>query len=129
MRYTSLKQTKIVTAATADDFEMRLNEALEEVAKTSQNYELSFNTSMGFCAYIVYDLRREYPETIADEYELKGIQYACSECPMFRPSGDKRIKYTTCAHGTPRCAANDYACDWFYEQLEKGGIKLLCGND
>lgn len=39
------------------------------------------------------------------------------------------LKQTTCAHGTPRCAANDYACDWFYEQLEKGGIKLLCGND
>lgn len=129
MKYTCLKQTEVVTGSTAEDFQIKLNRALEEIAKTSSKYELQFNMQMGFCAYIVYDVRREYPETIADEYELKGIKYSCSDCPMFRPSEDRRIKYTTCVHGTHRCAANDDACDWFYEELDKGGIKFLCGDE
>ena len=127
MRYTNLKQTKIITGNTAMDFQEKLNAALEEVARQSARYELTFNTSMGFCAYVVYEVSREYAETVADEYELRGVKYCCNDCPMFRPSEDKRVKYTTCSHGFPRRGANDDACDWFYEELEKGGIKLLCG--
>lgn len=122
MKYLSLKQTKIVTASTAAEFEDKLNQALAEVAEKGAKHELTFNMNQGFCAYIVYDERIAKPETLAEEYEMRGEGYRCSECPLFKPSPDKRVKYTTCGHGVRRCEANDWACDWFYEQLEKGGL-------
>lgn len=35
----------------------------------------------------------------------------------------KQTKIIT-GNGVKRCAASDYACDWLYEQIEKGGIRL-----
>ena len=122
MRYTQLKQTKVVTGSTADDFQQRLNEALAEVASESRKYELSFNNTMGFCAYIVYDLQRQYAETLSDEYELRGETYKCYECPMFNPSEDRRVKYTTCKNGERHTYYSKPACEWFYEELENGRI-------
>lgn len=122
MKFMTLKQAKVIQSATAGGFEDELNVALREVAEKGAKYELQFNNNAGMCAYIVYEEHIRVPETIADEYELRGEEYRCSECPLYKPSTDKRIKYTTCGHGVRRCAANDFACEWFYEQLEKGGI-------
>lgn len=124
MRYATLKQTKIIQGSTADEFQDRLNAALEEVAKDTSKYELLFNNNAGLCAYVVYEVRRQYAETIADEYELKGIKFHCGDCPMYVLAKDKRIVYTTCKHGVRGCKQAGDACDWFYEELEKGGIQL-----
>ncbi len=124
MKWVNRKQTKIITGNTAPEFQEKLNEALAEIAGRGYKHELQFNMSFGLCAYIIYDEHYEVAETIADEYELNGDIHHCYECPMFKPSEDKRVKYTTCGNGTKRCAANDCACDWFYEQMEKGGIRL-----
>lgn len=122
MKFMTLKQAKVIQSATAGGFEDELNAALREVAEKGAKYELQFNNNAGMCAYIVYEERIQVAETLADEYELRGEEYRCSECPLFRPSPDKRVKYTTCGHGVRRCDANQWACEWFYEQLEKGGI-------
>lgn len=122
MKYMTLKQARIIQSATAGGFENELNAALREVAEKGARYELQFNNNAGLCAYIVYEQSVQVPETLADEYELRGEEYRCSECPLFKPSDDKRVKYTTCGHGVRRCEANHYACEYFYEQLEKGGI-------
>lgn len=122
MKYMTLKQAKVIHSETAGDFEDKLNAALREVAEKGSKYELQFNNNVGMCAYVVYEERLQVAETLADEYELRGEEYRCSECPLFRPSSDKRVKFTTCGHGVRRCDANRYACEWFYEQLEKGGI-------
>ena len=124
MRYATLKQTKIIQGSTADEFQDRLNKALEEVAQNTSKYELLFNNNAGLCAYVVYEVRKEYAETIADEYELKGMKFHCSDCPMYVLAKDKRVLYTTCKRGVRGCKANGDACDWLYEELEKGGIEL-----
>ena len=122
MKVTTMKQAKIIQAATAGGFQDELNEALREIAERGCKYELRFNDNAGLCAYIVYEERVQVAECLADEYEMRGEEYRCSECPLFRPSADKRVRYTTCGHGVRRCEANDHACDYFYEQMEKGGI-------
>lgn len=122
MKYMTLKQTKIIQGATAMEFQAELNAALMDVAKMGCKHELIFNNNAGLCAYVVYDEWKQIPETLKDEYELKGEEFRCCECPMYKASEDKRIKYTTCKHGVRRCTANDYACDWFYKELERGGI-------
>ena len=124
MKYINRKQSLIVTGNTATEFQEKLNTALAEIAEKGYKHDIQFNMAMGLCAYILYEERREVAETIADEYELKGMTFKCYECPMFRPSEDKRVRYTTCAHGVHRTAHNDLCCDWFYEQLEGGALKL-----
>ena len=124
MKYVTLKQTKIITASTAQEFQDKLNSALAEVALAGHKYDLQFNNNLGLCAFLVYEERKEIAETVADEYELKGEVFRCSECVKYKPSPDKRVKYTTCDRGVRRCTANDPACDWFYESLEKGECVL-----
>lgn len=122
MKIAIRKQTVIVQGNSAEDFQDRLNKALSHIAERGVKYELQFNMQLGFCAFVVYEEKIQVAETLADEYELAGEEYRCSECPMYVLSGDKRVKYTTCKHGVRRCTANDYACDWFYEALEKGEV-------
>lgn len=124
MKYIHRKQSLIITGGSAAEFQDNLNGALSDIARKGYKHDIQFNMSMGLCAYILYEERYSVAETVADEYELKGITYRCFECPMFRPSDDKRVKYTTCANGVHRTCHNDPCCDWLYEQLEKGAIKL-----
>ncbi len=124
MKYINRKQSLIITGSTASDFQDKLNEALAEIAEKGYKHDIQFNMSYGLCAYILYEERKEVPESIADEYELKGMTFKCYECPMFRPSEDKRVKYTTCGHGVRKVGHSDPCCDWFYEQLEGGALEL-----
>lgn len=123
MKFVHRKQTVIVQGNSAEEFQTKLNEALNHVAKLGAKHDLQFNMQLGFCAFIVYEESLRVPETLADKYELAGEEYRCSECPMYVLSGDKRVKYTTCKHGVRRCTANDYACDWFYEAIERGEVE------
>lgn len=125
MRHITRKQTRIIQGSTAEGFQDELNKALAEIAGKGYKHELQFNNNAGLCAYIIYDERVAVSESLADEYELRGEEFRCYECPMYVLSEDKRIKFTTCKHGCRRVAANDFACEWFYQELEKGGIKPL----
>ncbi len=122
MKYIHRKQSRIITGSTADEFQTKLNEALNEVATAGYKHEIQFNMALGFCAFIVFEETRQVPETLAEEYELRGDEYRCSECPMFVLSPDKRVKYTTCKRGCRKISANAWACDWFYKALEDGEV-------
>jgi hypothetical protein len=124
MKYINRKQTLIVTGNTAPEFQQNLNDALNDLARKGFKHELQFNMAYGLCAYIIYEERFEEAETLADQYELKGETYKCYECPMYNPSTDRRVKYTTCKKGERHIYHSCPACDWFYEELEKGGIRL-----
>lgn len=124
MKYVNRKQTLIITGSTAGEFQTNLNNALDDLARKGKKHDLQFNMAYGLCAYIIYEERFEEAESLADEYELKGETYKCYECPFYRPSNDKRVKYTTCAHGERHTYHSMDCCEWFYEELEKGGIEL-----
>ena len=124
MKYINRKQSLIITGNTAEEFQSTLNSALAEIADKGYKHDIQFNMAMGLCAYILYEERYEQPENIADEYELRGETYKCYECPMFRPSEDRRVKYTTCGHGERHIYYNCPCCNWFYEQLEGGALTL-----
>lgn len=124
MKYINRKQSLIITGSTAGEFQEKLNTALADLAAKGYRHELQFNMSMGLCAYILYEESMEIPESVADEYELKGETYRCYECPMFRPSDDRRVKYTTCGKGKRHISHCSPCCDWFYEELERGAISL-----
>lgn len=124
MKYVKRKQSLIITGNTAEDFQEKLNTALEDLADKGYKHDLQFNMAYGLCAYIIYDEVYQKAESIADEYELKGETYKCYECPMFRPSADRRVKYTTCGRGQRHIQHGSPCCDWFYEAMEGGAITL-----
>lgn len=124
MKYISRKQSLIITGNTAEDFQNKLNKALEDLADKGYKHDLQFNMSYGLCAYIIYEEVYQKAETLADEYELKGETYKCYECPMFRPSKDRRVKYTTCERGVRQTWHSCPCCEWFYEAMEGGEISL-----
>ena len=128
MLYQGGKRTKIIVASTAEEFEQKLNRELEKLDRSKTKYDLQFNHSLGFCAYIVSESRVLVPESVREEFELAGETHCCLECPHWVHPTDGRVKYTRCAITSGIHGAKSPCCDAFYEMLFKGEIELE-GND
>lgn len=116
------KKFKAVTASDAFNFQTKLNAALDELNKKGISYDLQFNNTMGFCAYIVYEEIIEVCETVRDEYEEVGELHTCIECPFFVRPTDGRRKYTRCPKTNKLTAGTGRCCEVFYELLDAGKI-------
>ena len=116
-------KVRVVTAGSGEEFETKLNAVLEELAEKGRKQELTFNLAAGHCAYIRYEETHMIPETIQDEYELRGECYACRDCPHYVPSMDGRRKWSICDYIGERTTAKSAACEWFYKKLAKGELK------
>ena len=122
MKFTYGMQSRIIQASTAEEFQFKLNEALNEISRIGSKPDVRFVTDLGYCAFVLFEQTVQQPETLAEQYEVAGEEYHCSECPLFVLATDKRVKYTTCKKGCRRVSAERWACDWFYEALEKGEV-------
>ena len=116
------KKFKAVTGSDAFNFQTKLNAALDELNRKGVQYELQFNNTMGFCAYIVYEEIIEVCETVKDEYEEVGELHKCIECPFFMRPTDGRRKYTRCPKTSKLAAGTDSCCELFYRMLDTGEI-------
>ena len=121
VRFVNKTAVKVIAATTPEEFETKLNKALEEIAGCK--HELVFNLNAGFCAYVTYTMTQQIPETVEDEYELAGIRFYCSDCPNYVRSFDGRVKYTDCKNGH-KCKAGDCACEWLYQKVKSGQISI-----
>lgn len=123
MLYERQKKIRVVEANDAAEFEAEFNAALAELTRWKP--EVTMNTQRGtHCAYIMYNEETKVPEDTRDEYELKGIRFICGDCPWFRPSPDRRIKYTTCARGEYRTTYNTAACNALYKAVDSGEVEI-----
>lgn len=118
------KRTKIIAAGSAEEFERRLNAELSALDSTHQRYELQFNHSLGFCAYIIIDSLVRIPETIAEEFEIAGETHVCYNCPYWTHPTKGNVKYTRCTITPGLHGAHSPCCDKFYEMLYNGEIEL-----
>lgn len=119
------KEHITIEAERGEDFDRLLNEAVQKHAE--QNVEVIYKMNAdGHCAYVTFDCKINIPETIADEYELQGICLNCGDCPLFKLPNDKRIKYIRCDEGgyRKRASFERKACDWLYEAVRNGEIKI-----
>lgn len=118
MKEIKSKQTKIICGNTAEDFEMKLNKALAELAETGASNEITFNTQMGYVAYIVYSSNKLVAECKSEEYSLAGESFRCGDCKYLPRPSDKRLKNVYCEHFDHRLRSKDScACEEFYEAL------------
>lgn len=124
MIYQGGKRTKIIVASTAEAFEKKLNAELTALDTARSKYELSFNHSMGFCAYIVIEKMTQIPETIAEEFQLAGEQHVCLDCPYWVYPTKGNVKYTRCSITPGIHSAKSPCCEAFYEMLYNGELEL-----
>ena len=129
MKRSSYEQFAIVSADSASLFSQQLN---EEIYNLRDNHPVvHFSESIPFYAQIKYTVWNSTPETLADEYELKGAGFTCGQCPHFVPA----LKKDGTAHPTKKFGDCEYAelgrtlktmpaCDKLYEAIREGKVKL-----
>lgn len=121
MKRIKRKRIAVIETETAALFEIAINKRLDEVSE--YKYTLEIEHHQPHTAYIHYEYDEYVPETLADEFHLKGINYKCKDCKYYNPvlnddgSVDKRRKNTICSHHE-RPVHKDYdACDTYYFEL------------
>lgn len=123
MRKEVYEQVEIISTNDAMDFQRQINERMREHSEHSPVLNMDLERLR---ASVRYKVSITIPETLRDEYELDGISYYCGECPFFILPSDKRIKHIICDKGgtIKRCSAERSACDWLYEEIDAGRVKV-----
>lgn len=116
----SIPQVRPVTGSTPQEAAMRFNEAMMELAPLHPTYEREGDTY-----YIKYTVEYRQPESICEEYEMKGEGSKCVDCPYcvrdLNRFGDidVRKKHATCtAKEGARIRIDSSACEIYYEGKE-----------
>ena len=126
MRHEVFQQFAIVQGDTAQSLTEQLNAKMRELA--GKNPTVTFE---GLIARISYVEDERVPESMADEYEAKGVHLFCEDCPKFQPdmkadgTVDKRSKKGHCpfAH-YGMTFKNSPACDKLFEMINTGEVRL-----
>lgn len=122
----SYQQFAIVAADSAQQLTDQLNEKLKELRDKGPTV-----TFEKMIARISYTEREQVPESIAEEYEMRGVRLTCEDCPFFTPaiktddSEDLRAKWGGCPFAEyKRTTRGSMACDELFQRLNDGRVKL-----
>lgn len=122
----SYQQFAIVAADSAQQLTDQLNEKLKELRDKGPTV-----TFERMIARISYTEREQVPESIAEEYEMRGVRLTCEDCPFFTPaiktdgSEDLRAKWGGCPFAEyKRTTRGSLACDELFQRLNDGRVKL-----
>ena len=116
-----INETKKRTIGFDADSASELAEMLDRFYDEHQGdkVEVVFCGKYGLSAILSFDETTKKPETLREEYELRGEVYTCADCPHRQPitDGRKRSKWycTRRPRGTDLDAS---ACNHFYLELE-----------
>ena len=127
MKKTSYEKTLGVECNTIERFNQECDAITKTLAEAGIKYERLWNMNRGqHCCYFIYLETVLEPETIEDEFILKGEEKFCGDCPFFefkdKVSGKcthNKIKVKT---RTGLLQATGKACSHLYEGLKKGEL-------
>lgn len=129
MRRSTYEQFAIVASDSASLFNEQLNEELYRLK--DNNPVVHFSESIPFYAQIKYTVDSATPDSIAEEYEAKGVRFICAQCPHLKAAlkddgtEDRRCKWGGCEFSeTGRVPKSAPACDKLYELIHEGSVKL-----
>ena len=124
MKSKELPRQKTVFSITPEDWDARVNAALDELdGYVSLNIHRE-KTQDGYLAVIEYTVRQYIPEDIREELQLKGVRHRCDDCEYLMKVPDKRVKHLECEKGMRDLTRADMdACMWRYEQDIRGLLK------
>ena len=126
MKSVSYQQYAIVAADSAHTLTEQLNAKLYELRDKRPTV-----TFEGLVARILYEETDKFPESLAEEYEFRGVRLTCSDCPYFVPAVnrdgtiDRRAKWGGCPISEDekvyKCSA---ACDELFQMINNGEVRL-----
>ena len=122
MRKKTIRQSAVISAMTAEEFEYVFNERLKELAgKTIVDMNVCVET---LTAIVIYeeDVDDE-PKTVREEYNAAGYVFLCKQCPHIELPKDKRLRHVPCKYdeyGHTRLDCE--CCEMFYKELKQGEI-------
>ena len=126
MKHLSYQQFAIVQGDTAQSLTDQLNAKMKELHSKSPTV-----TFDGLIARISYVEEAKAAETIADEYEERGVRLTCQDCPVYQPDTkadgtiDKRSKHGKCPFAHYGYTFRDTpACNKLFEMLNTGEVRL-----
>lgn len=119
MRLEKKKHFRCIRAASAEEFEDKVSEIYEEHPAAA----VMFHQAMPFLAYVDWTEDVNVPETLADEFVLKGVKLFCCDCPHLEMKNDMRVRYHRCKYSTGPVRFDQPACDILYrEEVKRGRI-------
>ena len=128
MKTTSYERTVGVECNTIERFNQECDAVARSLANAGVKYERLWNMNRGqHCCYFIYSETVYIPETIEDEYKLRGEEKYCGDCPFFVFSGDGTLGDCTnpgvhIKTRTGKLTATGKACARLYEGLGKGEL-------
>lgn len=123
MREKLTKHFRVVSAASPDEFERRMNEAFEDLAE-KKNFRYEFNMNAGHCCYIQWDEIEKIAVTARDQCELDGVRLYCGECPKCERPRDGRKKWCECPLAPGGVVTvTESACEWFCREYLAGRVR------
>lgn len=123
MRYQRGERIKVIDVRGGFELETAFNSFVAKLEEEGKKYSYEFQPSVGFI--IKYEVTKEIPENLKDEYELRGEKHHCIECPFYDRPTDGRRKYTHCKLRECLSCGADNCCEEFYDLLASGQIKLV----
>ena len=119
MKYVRHFVQKTIKTDDPDEFDALVNGVYIEAAKGGKEPEIHFFDAKGFCASIKYFISLTLPESLAEEYEMRGLGEVCDACPYFTPITDKRCKRTICKKTEKTTWTGASACDIYYKEFRE----------
>lgn len=124
MRLTVKPKIKVIESESGKEFEQAFNSTIEKLGYT-KDYNIEISNGK-FFAIIHYNEENYEPETIAEEYELRGEIFHCRDCPELQDDHDARKKRFACKRAEYGITRKDESsCEWFYRQLSQGKLKPI----
>ena len=131
MKCRSYQQFAIVAADSAQSLTEQLNAELVRLRDKKPTV-----TFEGMIARIQYTETETVPESLAEEYEMQGVQLTCEDCPYFCPAikadgtRDLRAKWGGCHLAEYGRASKDArACEMLFQRLNDGRVKLCVSTE
>lgn len=128
MREQKYIQFAFVAGETPEILSERLNRKVYELRGKSPSVEVDLER---LTAQIKYTESDTIPESIGEEYSMRGVRLTCKMCPYFIPttktdgSEDGRAKWGMCPMSpNKRTTKEAPGCDVLFESINSGVIKL-----
>ena len=113
---------KTIKTETPEEFDRQLNEILS----TEQEPEYTIHQTVPFLAYCTYVYYEYEPESIQDEYELRGMKFTCDDCPYIDKTGALwNQKKFPCRKLNRNTYVDSRACTWYYEEYDRKGAVAI----
>lgn len=82
MKIKRYQKLEVVADSNPQIFQDKVNAILERLAGEKYDLQL-FNNQNGLSAFISYEVTERTPESLKDEYDLKGVTFVCKDCPFY----------------------------------------------